>query len=389
MPGATLRLLLAVLLWAVAFNAMASAHEGETSYLRARVQPGMIEVRVTFDALTLEKIVRGIDANADDALSKAELAAATGAIRQFIEAHFELELDGTAAPLGTAREPFWPLDAPDSLPRATWHDQGALLLFPFDLPVSHAPAKVRLSFGGFATVGERHRVFAVLEESAGSQPVILSAGRSTHLFTTRAAAHPSAADTPTSVSEQPSSAAQFFGEGVKHILEGYDHIAFLLALLLATTRLRQVALIVTAFTVAHSITLILAARGVVQLPSRGIECAIAATIVYVGVENLTRAEPSYRWALTFVFGLIHGFGFANVLGKLALPADQLVTSLLFFNLGIELGQLAIVGVLWPVLHALGSSGWGRRVRFGFNIVIGLLGLAWLLDRALQLEWMPF
>jgi hydrogenase/urease accessory protein HupE len=367
----------------------AGAHEAETSYLRARVLPGVVEVRVTFDAFSLQKIVPGIDGNADEALSKAELATATNAIQEFIEANVELDLDGTAMPLGTAREPFWPLDAPDPLPRSAWHDQGALILFPFDLPVSRAPAKVRVSLGGFATLGERHRIFAVLEETAGSQPVILSASRPAHLFVTRASSVEKPGAPVESAPEQPSSAAQFFGEGVKHILEGYDHIAFLLALLLAATRLRHVVLIVTAFTVAHSITLILAARGVVALPARAVECAIAATIVYVAVENLARREPKYRWALTFAFGLIHGFGFANVLARLTLPPDAFVTSLLLFNVGVEAGQLAIVIVLWPLLHALGRAGWGRKVKLVLNVLIGLLGCAWLADRVFQLGWMPF
>jgi hydrogenase/urease accessory protein HupE len=386
----TARLLLAAMLWWLAAAREAAAHQADSSFLRLRLQSGVLEVRVTFDAGTLQKIAPTLDGNGDGSLSKAELAEATPMIQQFIEANVAVELDGKDGGLGIGKEPFWPLDAPDPLPDAMWHDQSGLILFPFDLGLAKAPRSIGVVFDGFPVFGDRHRVFAVLEEGGKSQPVILSATQPKHVFTLATA--PGSA--PEAIAEnvpapQPSPKWQFFWEGVKHILEGYDHLAFLIALVTAATMLRQVVVIVTAFTVAHSITLILAARGLVHLPARAVECAIAATIVYVAVENVTRQTPRHRWALTFVFGLIHGFGFANVLRELTLPQDAMVTSLLLFNVGVEAGQLAILAIVWPLLQALGRAGWGKVVRLGVNGIAAVLGLAWLVDRLFTLRWMPF
>lgn len=362
-----------------------TAHEADTSYARLRLLPETLETRVTFDALTLQKIAPTLDANADNALSKAELEAAAPMIQQFIEANFLVSLDDKPTLLGTPGDPFWPLDAPDPLPRERWHDQTALILFPFDQPLSKQPERARLQVDAFPVIGNSHRIFAVFEGGPQPQPVILSANRGFHTF----AVKPESVASSPEIAEQPSPSSQFFIEGVKHILEGYDHICFLLALLVAATRFRQVVLIVTAFTVAHSITLILAAQRIVSLPARGIECAIAATIIYVAVENLLRGEPKFRWGLTFLFGLIHGFGFANVLGELTLPPDAMVASLLLFNVGVEAGQLALVVVAWPLLRLLNRVSWGGKLKAAINVLAGLLGLAWLIDRVFALELMPF
>jgi hypothetical protein len=165
---------------------------------------------------------------------------------------------------------------------------------------------------------------------------------------------------------EPSRLAQFgdyFALGVEHIFTGYDHIAFLFGLLViagarGTRRgLRYALGVVTAFTVAHSLTLISAALGWVRLPSRLVESAIALSILYVALENLRTAEPRARWALTFGFGLVHGFGFATVLGELGLPSRGLVLSLLAFNVGVEAGQLLVVALAFPVLLALHRRHW--------------------------------
>ena len=389
MPRSTAQLLLAVILTWLPTLSRLEAHQADSSYLRARLQPDLLEVRVTFDAYTLQKIAPTLDGNRDGALSKAELAEATPMIQQFIEANVGVELDGKEAGLGTGKEPFWPLDAPDPLPGSLWHDNGGLIMFPFDLALTTEPRSVGLIFDGFPVIVDRHRVLAVFEQGGKSQPVILSASGNSHRFTVQAGEPATGEKAAEPVTPEPSTAGQFFWEGVKHILEGYDHIAFLIALLVAATRLRQVALIVTAFTLAHSVTLILAARGIVHLPSRAVECAIAATILYVAAENLLRSHPRHRWGLTFCFGLIHGFGFANVLAELTLPSDAMISSLLLFNVGVEAGQLAIVLVLWPILHRLGRLRWGRKLKACVNVVIALLGLAWLLDRIFALELMPF
>jgi hydrogenase/urease accessory protein HupE len=154
--------------------------------------------------------------------------------------------------------------------------------------------------------------------------------------------------------------------GVEHIFTGADHLAFLFALLLLGGSLGAVVRIVTAFTVAHSITLALATLQVLSPPSRVIEPLIALSVVFVAVENLwalrrgsAEAALSHRWVLTFAFGLVHGFGFADALRALHLPRAELVASLLSFNLGVEAGQLCVVLLLLPLLSLL-----RRRGRFG-------------------------
>lgn len=177
--------------------------------------------------------------------------------------------------------------------------------------------------------------------------------------------------------------------GIEHILTGYDHLAFLLALLLLGGTLREAIKIITAFTVAHSITLALAALDVINLPSSFVEPAIAASIVYVGVENLIylrRGQEAVgrRWLLTFAFGLIHGFGFASVLRELGLGRGmQVVVPLVSFNLGVELGQLAIALLALPVIWKLRAQPrFALRVVPACSLLIALLGGYWLIERVL-------
>ena len=139
---------------------------------------------------------------------------------------------------------------------------------------------------------------------------------------------------------------QFFRLGVEHIWLGYDHVLFLLSLILIVDRFGQLVKIVTSFTVAHTVTLILSALKVVSLPRDMVEIAIAATIIYTALENFWihpgDAASRRRWMLAFGFGLIHGFGFAAVLRELGLPSTGLIRCLLSFNVGVEFGQLVIV-----------------------------------------------
>ena len=148
--------------------------------------------------------------------------------------------------------------------------------------------------------------------------------------------------------------------------------------------------IVTAFTVAHSITLSLATLGLVSLPSRVVESAIAASVVLAALNNIWPLFHSRRWIVAFVFGLVHGFGFASVLADLGLPQGALVLALVGFNLGVEGGQLAIVAVFLPVAFALRRSWFYRRaVLLGGSMLITLIAAAWFAERALDMQLMPF
>jgi HupE / UreJ protein len=173
----------------------------------------------------------------------------------------------------------------------------------------------------------------------------------------------------------------FFRLGVEHILGGYDHLLFLAALLLRGGGLASLLKIITAFTVAHSLTLALAVLGVFTVPSRLVEPVIAASIVWVAVENVVRREAaSTRWIVSFAFGLVHGFGFAAALDPLALPARRLALALLGFNLGVEAGQACVVAMLVPLLATMRHAAWEPRVIRGASIVVALVGLVWLVER---------
>lgn len=214
--------------------------------------------------------------------------------------------------------------------------------------------------------------------------------------------------------------AGFVGEGVHHILIGTDHVLFLLALMLpavvrvsprgtagamqpgqpalhATQALWQVAKVVTAFTVAHSLTLAMAVLGYANPPARIVESLIAASVLSVAVGNLRRAlpatgagagvlaSPTPRWQIAFAFGLIHGFGFAGALRELGLDEEALARSLLGFNLGVELGQLGIVALVMPL------AWWVRDTRFyrgvvlaGGSAVIAAVATVWFVERAFDL-----
>ena len=176
---------------------------------------------------------------------------------------------------------------------------------------------------------------------------------------------------------------KFLPAGIHHILIGPDHLLFLVGLLLLGGTVRRLATIVTAFTVAHSITLSLAALNIVSPPARIIEPAIALSIVYVGADNLLiRGGRDVRAWIAFAFGFIHGFGFANVLREMDLPARALGWSLFAFNVGVEIGQLLVVAVVATALAALRSRNEtaGRQLAVAGSVVVMAAGAFWFVQR---------
>jgi hydrogenase/urease accessory protein HupE len=173
----------------------------------------------------------------------------------------------------------------------------------------------------------------------------------------------------------------FFVEGIHHILGGLDHLLFLISLLLAVDGWRRFALVVTSFTIAHSVTLALGALELVVVSPRLVEPLIAASIVYVAVENIVRRAPRARIPVTFGFGLVHGLGFGGALRDLGLSAAEMWRPLLGFNLGVETGQLLVVAPLLPVVLWLDRRpALARKVRVGAGIAVGLLAVVWLVQR---------
>ena len=177
----------------------------------------------------------------------------------------------------------------------------------------------------------------------------------------------------------------FLKLGVEHIVTGYDHLLFLFALLVMAPRFREAALIITSFTMAHSITLGLATLNVVSFGSKLVEPLIAATIVYVGVENLIRrSAPTGRWLLTFAFGLVHGFGFASALRELGVSSGTtgVAVPLLSFNLGVEVGQVSITALILPLIwSARRSPTFCRYAVPACSATVIALGACWFVQRA--------
>ena len=203
-----------------------------------------------------------------------------------------------------------------------------------------------------------------------------------------------------------SSFARYVALGVQHILTGWDHLAFLLALLLLARTFSEVATLVTAFTVAHSVTLALAVLGVLRPQARAVEALIGFSIALAATENswllagrhravpwaaaglLDRAKQPgrLRAAVAFAFGLAHGFGFAGVLAEMDLPRARLVAALVGFNLGVELGQLAVVSIAWPLLrlHArTAGEETDRILTEALSAAIAGLGLSWFVTRTFR------
>jgi hypothetical protein len=192
--------------------------------------------------------------------------------------------------------------------------------------------------------------------------------------------------------------AEYLKTGVWHIWSGIDHLLFLLSLLLPAVLRRQdqrweavplakpallnILKVVTAFTVAHSITLSLAAFDVVRLPSRLTESVIAASIVVAALNNIFPKVTEGRWRIAFAFGLLHGFGFASVLADMGLPPGARAISLVSFNLGVELGQLAVVAAVMPLAYAIRATTFYRQtvMQWGSS-AIATLALVWLVQRA--------
>jgi hypothetical protein len=272
------------------------------------------------------------------------------------------------------------------------HTDGMYSVLPLALQCEAAsPTRLALNYTLFADLDPQHRGLLNLIARGASRSAVLGPQQATQSFDLGEV-------------NRWRQFADYVREGVWHIWIGLDHILFLLSLLLPSVLVWQavkkkwqavdrfgeafvdVLKVVTAFTLAHSITLSLAALGVIELPSRLVESVIAASIIVAALNNVWPRVVGRLWMIAFGFGLVHGFGFASVLADLGLPRDALVLALVGFNVGVELGQLAIVIVFLPLAYALRRSLFYRRwVMVGGSIVIALLASVWLVERAFGLK----
>lgn len=370
---------LAVVLW----HGAALAHKPSDSYLTLEVQDRAIGGQWDIALRDLD-FALGLDANQDGALTWGEVKAKHADIASYALSRLTLGPPG-AAPCTVL--------VGDQL--VDDHTDGAYAVLRFTVQCDAAPRSLEVGYRLFAEVDPLHRGLIKLTANGSTRAGILGPDAATQTY---ALAAPSRFD----------QFVDYVREGVVHIWAGLDHILFLLALLLPAVLVRSrvpgqawaaapsfgaafwdVFKVVTAFTVAHSITLSLAALGVIALPSRVVESAIAASVVLAALNNVHPLVYGGRWVLAFAFGLIHGFGFASVLADLGLPQDALLLSLVAFNLGVELGQLAIVAVFLPVAYALRGTRLYRRVIFvGGSLVVAAIAFAWLLERAFNLSLFP-
>jgi hypothetical protein len=287
---------------------------------------------------------------------------------------------------------------PTDRPRARPDADARFVVVEWDVACAEDLARLALDVRGFFAVDQRHEAIVTVHAAgAPGDAVVVRAVEP--ILRVHAG--------------EPLGLARWIAAGTEHIWDGRDHVSFVLALLLVvvlvrdpghgrfgprwTTRpplatLRRTAAIITAFTVAHSLSLIAASLGWVSLPSRLVESLIAVSILYTAIENIVRPDVRWRFALTFGFGLVHGLGFASVLAVM-LPPDHVIAPLLGFNLGVEIGQLVIVLIAlplaWLAARELGAERYRRRAMPALSIAIALLAIKWLIERVFVLSLFSF
>ncbi|WP_371327401.1 HupE/UreJ family protein [Polaromonas sp. A23] len=366
-------------LMALLLSASAWAHKPSDSYLTLRAAQDNGDIAVRWDiALRDLDYVLQLDRDGNGELSWGEVRQREADIVGLANSRLALSAGGAACP--------WAATQPLMLDK---HSDGTYAVLQMNARCASLAGGLKARYSLFFDVDPTHRglVQWVAPGSATGQALI---------FGTESAEQ--------SLALLPAGAwqtlAQYLVDGVWHIWIGYDHILFLLALLLPAVLVRresrwepapqlggavkEVLKVVTAFTLAHSITLSLAALEVITLPSRWVESAIAASVIVAALSNL-RGGESRRWVMAFVFGLIHGFGFASVLADLGLPKDALVLALVGFNVGVEIGQLAIVAVFLPLAFSLRSTRFYRvGVLKGGSVLVAMLAAWWLVQRLFEL-----
>ena len=371
-------------------NFAAMAHKPSDSYLTLTPTQNTVDVRWDIALRDLDTEL-GLDVNDDGALTWGEIR------------NRQRELEAFVLPRLTVRRNGAPCTVESKVPRTRLavdsHSDGAYAVFEYQLACPAAARSLEVEYRLFATTDPTHRGIArvVLPGGGPERTSVLDPAAPPRVFVL-------------SESTRLDILREFVAEGIWHIWIGFDHILFLLALLLTSVLVpvlsagRKVAWqgaptllsaaldmvkIVTAFTVAHSITLALAVFDLVSLPSRLVESVIAFTVLLAALNNIRPVLHGRRWMATFFFGLIHGFGFAGVLKDLGLPAGALGWSLFGFNMGVEIGQLAIVGVFFPLAYGMRNSALYRRgVLTAGSAVIALVALVWFVERAFNLKLFP-
>ena len=347
-------MLTSLLLACSSFAELPLPHDPGLSSVHVRRAPQALHVHAAFANADFAAVAATVDHDRDGEIEADELVRAAPELRRLAAASFVL----AGASASTAEL----LDARIAENR----DVELTLRF---AGVGDGAATLQLPV--LQHLARGHRCYTAVVDAAGAVQVDALLQPTNHTFTVPADDVP-----PTGFGQ----AGTFFVLGIEHILIGFDHLAFLLALFAAGITWRSALATITAFTVAHSLTLLAAATGLVGLPANLVEAGIAASIVVVAIANLRRrGATAHRWPLAFVFGLVHGFGFANVLAELRVGDDTLLP-LLTFNLGVEVGQLAFAIAALPLLAWAARALPRCRVLDCVSVLVGLAGVLWLIER---------
>ncbi len=374
----SLRLAPALIVFIATFAAQ--AHRASDSYLTLRVEGSKINGQWDIALRDLGQAV-SLDADGDGNITWDELKSKQKEIADYAESHLHLTVDGVAMPLEVSE------------PLIEQFSDGAYAVVRFALDTSETAKSLDVDYRAFFDLDAQHRGLMRLELGGKTRMAVFSPQKPAQSFGL------------TNVSRWREF-LDFVKEGVWHIWLGFDHILFLIALLLPSVLRRsengwevvdgfrtafiKVLKIVTAFTVAHSITLSLATLGMVRMPSRLVESTIAASVILAALNNIRPIFPERGWIVAFTFGLIHGFGFANVLADLGLAKQTLALALVGFNLGVELGQLAIVALFLPLAFSFRGSWVYQKLtfRFGSGLIV-VLAATWMVERIWDVKVLPF
>lgn len=353
----------------------AQAHKPSDSYLTMSRRASDVQVRWDIAVRDLEVAV-GVDGNGDGRVLWRELRHAIPAARAYAAGHLALTSDGQSCSASF-----------DGGERVVSHSDGAYLTLALVYHCPRTPDRLAVAYTLLFDLDPQHR--GIVRLADGTNRVLIFDTDRRRLNVTWEGRDGSG------------QLAAAIRSGVHHIWTGYDHLLFLLALLLPAVLRRKpghasawtgvedlrtagadIARVVTAFTVAHSITLSLAALGFVALPSRLVESLIAASVLVAAANNLYPLLRKDRWVAAFALGLLHGFGFSATLNDAGLTGTALLKTLFGFNVGVELGQMTMVVLFIPIAYALRNRAFYRRVILrGGSVVIAVVSLAWLIERA--------
>jgi hydrogenase/urease accessory protein HupE len=365
------------------------AHAYSASYTNITINKEKTEFVFSIDTLSIIELIEDIDKNKNNELEKSEIKDESSHLEELVHDHLSLDLNNRQ------QEPTLEkiaLEKKEGKNFLTYHLEyppfaaGDTLSLNDGLYVNDPKTNYinLISFSFAGTTGQsilqgKERTWTILLAEAQQEQTEDGSPQSDENNNQTELGQEQSDNTPIAKTST-STWFSFFKLGMLHILTGYDHLLFLLALLLRKQNFKQYAAIITSFTIAHSITISLAVLGIITLPSRFVEAVIAFSIVYVALENIFRKEIRHRWGLTFLFGLIHGLGFANILKEMIIPKSNLAVALVNFNIGIEVVQLALVLLVLPILNYMFKLKSSETIIKIGSIIVAALGAFWLIER---------